>query len=300
MGSTNGVLLPIPELTESADGPKAVSDLSNAIEDYFFDRIISPAQTTAGIVRLLPYHWGSGTSLPTATMGAKAGDLYLHTGLACTMRCITPGNTAGTNIWRQAENAIVATQAARDAISTNYSALLYEGFQVQVQTVVGPPLVLAGKFRWINNAWIRAAVALPRVSVRRTTVQSIPGTTGAAIAFDTASTRSTSGMWAAGSATRLVAPETAEYDLTALVPVAVSANAGGLALSCRINGGAPATAIGMDARASNVWYESDLSATLPGLELTAADYVEIWLIHNTDASRNISIGARATLELVRR
>lgn len=148
MAVTNGLALPIPELTDTADGPDGFSDLANAVEDYVLDRILP-----AGVTRYPPHHWGSGTSLPTATMGAKTGDLYLHTGLVCTMRCITPGNTTGTNIWRQAEIAIVASLTARDAIGTNYSALLYEGFEVQVQTVAGPPVVPGQKNRWTGIAW---------------------------------------------------------------------------------------------------------------------------------------------------
>lgn len=133
MGSTNGVLLPIPELTEAADGPKLASDLANSIEDYFFDRIISAGAASAGVVRYLPYHWGAGTTFPYSTAGAREGDLYRHTGLGCTMRCITAGTTQANGVWKQAETSVVASAAARLAISTNYAAQLHDGFRVYQQ-----------------------------------------------------------------------------------------------------------------------------------------------------------------------
>lgn len=142
MGSTNGVLLPIPELTESADGPKAVSDLSNAIEDYFFDRIISAAQATAGVARYLAYHWGAGTTLPSGGL-LRIGDTYQHNGLRCLVRW------NGT-IWRQIEPAVVATAAERDTISTTYAALLHMGFKV---TVTG-----TGDFEWGGTTWFQPGV----------------------------------------------------------------------------------------------------------------------------------------------
>lgn len=116
MGATNGLGLPIPELTEMADGPDAISDLANATEDYFYDRILP-----AGITRHPSYHWGSGTTFPTT--GLMAGDTYFHTGLGGLMRY------SGV-AWRQTEMFEVANAAARNVISTNYSSLLYRGFRV--------------------------------------------------------------------------------------------------------------------------------------------------------------------------
>lgn len=78
----------------------------------------------AGTVTRLPVHWGTGTSFPAS--GRITGDLYVHTGLACTMRF------NGTS-WVQAEDSTVSSSTARTNISTTYSALLYQGFRV-VQT----------------------------------------------------------------------------------------------------------------------------------------------------------------------
>lgn len=129
MAVTNGLALPIPELTDTADGPDAISDLANATEDYVYDRILP-----AGVTRYLTHHWGAGTAFPTAAQGVKAGDTFTHTGLACTMRAVDP--TATTPVWRQITMAEVASLAARDAISTNYTALLHQGFRVR-QTDLG-------------------------------------------------------------------------------------------------------------------------------------------------------------------
>jgi hypothetical protein len=118
VGATNALLLPIPELTEMADGPDAISDLANAVEDYVYDRVLP-----SGVVRYPTHHWGAGTSFPTTVNGVKVGDTYHHTGLACLMAYQGPG-------WVQVNASTVANKAARDAMSTNYSSLLHGGFRV--------------------------------------------------------------------------------------------------------------------------------------------------------------------------
>lgn len=73
MGTTPGLKLPIPELTETADGPDAFSDLANATEDFVYDRILP-----AGVTRVPSYFWGQGVTYPTGTE-LRPGDVYLHT-----------------------------------------------------------------------------------------------------------------------------------------------------------------------------------------------------------------------------
>jgi hypothetical protein len=76
VGATDALALPFPELTETADGPDAFSDLADAIEDYFYDRTLP-----AGITRMPSYFWGSGVTPPaTTTAGLMRGDTYYHTG----------------------------------------------------------------------------------------------------------------------------------------------------------------------------------------------------------------------------
>lgn len=76
MGATDALALPFPELTQTADGPDAFSDLANAVEDYFYDRILP-----AGVTRAPSYHWGSGTNPPlAATPGLRNGDTFFHSG----------------------------------------------------------------------------------------------------------------------------------------------------------------------------------------------------------------------------
>jgi hypothetical protein len=263
---TNGLVLPIPELTDTADGPDAISDLANAVEDYFFDRILPP-----GVTRWSTFHWGSGASFPTVLQGAKVGDLYYHTGLACTMRAINPGAT--TPVWRQAEPAIVASKTARDAVSTNYSALLYEGFEIHVQTVAGPPVIPGNKYRWSGSAWT-SLESLPRVLVTRTSATSAPGSTETILAWDVASTSVPS---------RLIIPENGEYDLWIAGSWALSANPGGLAMGARINGSLNTQWI--DLRPSQPYYFSAQQGVLKGLQLVANDYVEFTILQNSDSSR---------------
>lgn len=200
MGATDALKLPIPELTDTADGPDAISDLANAVEDYVYDRVLP-----SGVTRYPLHFWGSGTALPTSVSGAKAGDTYYHTGLACTMRCISPGATAATNIWRQAEVAIVANLATRDAMSANYSAILHDGFEVEVLAVTGPPALPAAKYRWQTNSWVIPNTGLP-LAVLRQTIQSGSYPAGwGAIALDLAQL-DTHGGWASGANTRWTCP----------------------------------------------------------------------------------------------
>lgn len=133
MAVTNGLALPIPELTDTADGPDAISDLANAVEDYVYDRILP-----TGVTRYPTHHWGSGTGFPSAGL-PKAGDTYLHNGLGCMMRY---NGTA----WRQAEMTTVSSSAARIAISDNYSTLLHQGFEVYNSDT-------GNRRQWDSGAW---------------------------------------------------------------------------------------------------------------------------------------------------
>jgi hypothetical protein len=143
VGTTNGLFLPFPELTETADGPDAYSRLANAVEDYVYDRVLP-----AGVTRYPVQHWGSGTTYPTTGNGVRAGDTYLHTGLASMMRY------TGT-AWAQANGPVAMTIAARQTMTTNYSAALPAGFQVietdtpaDVQTENGLRFVA-----WTGTQW---------------------------------------------------------------------------------------------------------------------------------------------------
>lgn len=115
MALTPGLKLPIPESTETADGPDAFSDLANGVEDYVYDRILP-----AGVTRVPSHFWGQGTSLPTSA-DLRAGDTYRHTGLGCMLMY-------NSSAWRQAEVPTVSNLAAVKAISDSHASVLYTGF----------------------------------------------------------------------------------------------------------------------------------------------------------------------------
>jgi hypothetical protein len=73
VATTDGLKLPIPELTDTADGPNAVSNLANAVEDYAFDRLLP-----TGVTRYPAHDWGAVTTLPTGT-GVRIGDTAFYT-----------------------------------------------------------------------------------------------------------------------------------------------------------------------------------------------------------------------------
>jgi hypothetical protein len=70
--TTDGLKLPVPDLTDPADGPDAFLDLGNAVEDYLLDRILPP-----GITRYPGHFWGSviGNDLSVGPAGVKEGDI---------------------------------------------------------------------------------------------------------------------------------------------------------------------------------------------------------------------------------
>jgi hypothetical protein len=124
---TDGLKLPIPELTEGADGPAAFGSLANAVEDYAYDRILP-----TGVTRWPGHHWGSVTTLPTGT-SVKRGDTAWY----ATYNVLVAYD--GTN-WRQAEIPVVAiggTGVADPAIAGFYDGQLRHhatyGLQVWVQ-----------------------------------------------------------------------------------------------------------------------------------------------------------------------
>jgi hypothetical protein len=196
MGVTNGLALPIPELTESADGPDAFSDLANAVEDYVYDRTLP-----AGVTRYLPHHWGSGTSLPTVGMGARDGDTYRHTGLGCLMRF------NGTD-WKQARFAEVANKTARDAMVTNYSALMHDNFEVwQIDQ--------KRMFRYMGGTkWHLAGGPAPSAMVRRTSAMNLPIGQWSFMSWESAPELSDATMWTIGNPTRMFAPIDGIYMVT--------------------------------------------------------------------------------------
>lgn len=125
MALTDALKLPIPELTETADGPDAFSDLANAVEDWAYDRILP-----AGVTRYLPHYWGPLASFPTT--GIKAGDTFRHTALGGAMlEAIVDGGGAGN--WRLLLPGEVAGKAARDALSADLTlrAVFPPGFRVR-------------------------------------------------------------------------------------------------------------------------------------------------------------------------
>lgn len=96
----------------------------------------------------LAQHYGVGTAFPTGAI--QEGALYRHTGLACTMRRVG-------NAWRQAEDSIVANDAARIAISTDYSAFLYDGFHVWQADI-------DADYVWTGSVWKAPVPAPPLIT----------------------------------------------------------------------------------------------------------------------------------------
>lgn len=139
----------------------------------------------------------------------------------------------------------------------------------------------------------------PRVTARRSTSAAVAGSTETPVTFTGISSRSTAAMWSASNPTRLVATEDGEYDLSAYVPWASSANVGAVSTSYRINGLTTRRSY-MDGRSSNTYYGSEQTPMFRGIDLVAGEYVEVYVLQNTDTTRTIAAGITATLDLARR
>jgi hypothetical protein len=144
VAATNGLALPIPELTDTADGPDGFSDLANAVEDYFFDRILP-----VGVTRYPGHSWGSVTGLPTT--GTKLGDTCYHTGLKSFMVCLTDGG--GT--WRQLRPGIVTNEVEVQAIADNgaLNTLLHQGFTLEATATKARAVWDGTRFIWFDRVW---------------------------------------------------------------------------------------------------------------------------------------------------
>jgi hypothetical protein len=130
VATTDGLLLPIPELTDSADGPGGFGALANALEDYLYDRILP-----TGVTRSPMHHWSAGTAFPTGT-AVKRGDHFFHT--TYNVLCVYDG----TN-WRQAEIPVVT--------ATDTTVGFYDG-QQRIHPTNGLQL-------WRNNTWLNETEA---------------------------------------------------------------------------------------------------------------------------------------------
>jgi hypothetical protein len=90
VGATPNLVLPYPELTETADGPDAFSDLALAVENWAYNRSAPPG------ARFPAHFWGSGATPPATNNAAlRPGDLYHH----ATMKVMLVFTGQG---WRQA------------------------------------------------------------------------------------------------------------------------------------------------------------------------------------------------------
>jgi len=90
VGATPQLKLPFPELNEQADANDAFSDLSTAVESYFFDRTLP-----VGVSRAPTYYWGSGSTLPTSS-ALRVGDTFTQNG----QLMIFTGGTTWANVGR--------------------------------------------------------------------------------------------------------------------------------------------------------------------------------------------------------
>lgn len=143
-----------------------------------------------------------------------------------------------------------------------------------------------------------SALEKPRCTVRRTTTMTLTGSVQNWLAFTEKTTRSPASMWNSANPTRLIAPESGEYDLTVYIPFPAVADQGGRSVSFRKNGNSAFTYL--QGKGNNPWYGSEMSPIYKGIELVGGDYLEIMVLQNSVPSMTLTAGAGATLELARR
>lgn len=113
MGTTPALKLPFPNLTETADGPDAFSDLAQAVENYVYNRILP-----TGITSSPGHYWGSGGTYPPAA-GLKPGDSFIH-------------STAGLQFWNGSNWSTLMTLDRLRLISTGDAAPDSTGHALQI------------------------------------------------------------------------------------------------------------------------------------------------------------------------
>jgi len=216
--------------------------------------------------------------LPGTRYDAVLGVIRVRPGVTI----LAPADLYDCRPWGQWSQLTVATVSRKEAID------LDAGGQVKA-TDTGQV------WQWTGSAW---ACAVARASVSRATLQAIP-TGGDYISFSTQTAGSTSGLWSAtANPTRITVPDAGEYAISIQAAFALSLNAGGVGVGYRVNGTGSVTYL--DLRASNTSFDSAAGAIVKGIALNANDYVEIYALQNTDATRELRASARATVELIRR
>lgn len=274
MAQTDGLKLPIPELTEAADGPDAFADLANGLEDWAYDRILP-----AGVLRAPAHSWGAVTTLPSGA-AVKAGDTAYYTPYKV---LVAYNGTA----WRQAEVPLVT------AGDVSAAAGFYIG-QLREHSV-------AGLQRWNGSVWGPPEV-LPRCTVVNPGGYNVVALTNNNVPWTGATSRSTPGMWSSGNAARVYIPETGSYDVTTWCPWTTLSAQGIRQHGVRRNGDNAQLSWLASTNQHALpapWGSSDQSGNFPDWDLVAGDYIEMIVFTNA-ASFPIAPYVRMTVELKRR
>lgn len=139
MGTTPGLKLRYPELTDTADGPTGISNLGLDVENYVYNR-----QLPSGVTRYPGYHWGSVSgSFPS---GAFAGDTVWRSdvGTSGSLWRYTGNASQGTAGWVCSEE--VTTTSTTRPLTSGANSAAYRGFRI-FETDTGE------SYRWDGSAW---------------------------------------------------------------------------------------------------------------------------------------------------
>lgn len=229
---------------------------------------------------------GAGDALPTLNL--RAGDLYYYAGAS--QMLMYYGSGIG---WRYLGPASVGTYTNRDNLIH-----LHVGMEVKI---AADNSVWERRSRVVSGSatpyWARISNETVRATLRRASALTLTGET--VLSFSSASAKTTAGMWSSSQPTRVVIPETGDYDVSihlTIPPTSGSNGDGALEVKARINN-EPTREFRIGTERLQIWYPITMSAVAKGVSLVKDEYLVFYARQNGDATRNSEPGCSVTVEL---
>lgn len=258
MALTDGLKLPIPDLTQSADGPAAVNDLANAMEDWAYDRILP-----SGVTRAPTLYWGSVTVLPSGTSVKRGDTAYYSTYSVMVMY-------DGAN-WRQCEIPTVSPGSGDTVVG------FYHG-QVRDHSVLGFQ-------RWDANNTVWGSVDLGKPLAMLNGVNASGGiASGAWTNVPLPTVRKSIGVDTTTTSNRVTIQKAGWYNVHGIVSFAIAtgSGAGRRIAGYYVNG--VIAPFGQGTVYATVSNGSNVVGPVTPMLLSAGDYVQLFAYQDSGAA----------------
>lgn len=231
-------------------------------------------------------HMGIGNDVPT--LGMRPSDTFYYVDAA--QMLMYHDDSVG---WRYMGVATFANATSRDNAKVLYlgmvAKLTSDGtiWERRSRVVGGSP----------QTYWARISNETVRATLRRASALTLTGDT--VLSFSSASAKTTAGMWSSSQPTRVVIPETGDYDVSihlTIPPTSGSNGDGALEVKARINN-ETTREFRIGTERLQIWYPITMSAVAKGVSLVKDEYLVFYARQNGDATRNSEPGCSVTVEL---